>query len=301
MIHPVIAVCLVAMSSITGEVFAQKPWTATGIDSAQLPAEIVPESRTPALDGLPDGLIATGDGTIARAWYTGPTTRYGHGILGDAIEAGGLKVETSAGDVHELKLPQDEVFEDRYPRLADLDGDGTTEVVTIHSSLTEGGSVTVYGVRGGSLSQLATTGFIGRANRWLNIAGIAAFAGGKARQIAYVSTPHIGGTLYLYQFDGHGLNKVAAQYGFSNHVIGAREMRLSALVDIDGDGIIDIAVPSDDRGTLRMMSLKNGKLKELATVPLQSRIDKAIAVTGSGASVTFTVGLSNGRVTRIHR
>ena len=48
---------------------------------------------------------------------------------------------------------------------ADLDGDGTTEIITIRSSVTHGASVTVYGVQDNKLVFRATTGFIGRANR----------------------------------------------------------------------------------------------------------------------------------------
>ena len=37
---------------------------------------------------LPDGVVSTGSNDVAEAWLTRPTTRYAHGILGDAIEAG---------------------------------------------------------------------------------------------------------------------------------------------------------------------------------------------------------------------
>ena len=47
------------------------------------------------------------------------------------------------------------VFEDRTPRVVDLDGDGANEVVAIRSSLSEGGGVAVYGLREGRLAELA--------------------------------------------------------------------------------------------------------------------------------------------------
>jgi hypothetical protein len=130
-----------------------------------------------------------------------PTTRYGHSILGDAVEAGELIVKSAKGRTFSLVLPPSEVFEDRYPRLADLDGDGTVEVVAIRSSLSFGASVAVYGLRKGTVMELASTPFIGRANRWLNIAGIARFRGRRGRETAYVQAPHIGGTLFLYAFE----------------------------------------------------------------------------------------------------
>lgn len=272
---------------------AQQIWTAMPVDAASIPRDIVSENRTPAPDGLPDGLMATTTlGTVAAAWYTHPTDRYAHGILGDAIEAGGLRVKTRGGEILSMALPGREVFEDRYPRLADLDGDGTTEIIAIRSSLSAGAAVTVYGVRNGTLRQLATTPFIGTANRWLNIAGIAPFRGGKTNEIAYVQTPHIGGTLFFYAFENDRLVKIAEKYGFSNHWIGSREMRLSAVADADGDGRPDLAVPSANRQTLRIIGLTGNLVTDIASVLLPAPINKAIDVAGTG----FTVGLSDGRV-----
>lgn len=282
---------------------ADDVWTVVPADAASLPGEIVPETRRPAPGGLPHGLIARGAKAddIGAAWYAGPTDRYRHGILGDAIEASILRVATADGRFVSLKLADTEVFEDRYPRLADLDGNGTTEIVTIRASLSSGASVTIYGLRNGKLEQYATTGFIGRANRWLNIAAIADFQGTGGKQIAYVRTPHIGGTLFLYAYRNGELARAGSLYGFSNHVIGSREMRLSAVADIDGDGRMELALPSADRRRLRIVGFAGGRLGERASVALPARIDKAIAVRGGGRTARFVVGLENGTAFEVRR
>ncbi len=282
---------------------AQEAWRPQPLRSSNVPPEIVPETRRPARNGLPDGLVATysGAGDIASAWYEGPTKRYGHAILGDGIEAGILKVKTTTGEVLSFTLPRRYVFEDRYPRLADLDGDGMVEVITIRSSISKGGSVTVYGLKNGALVQRATTGFIGRANRWLNVAGIANFLGGDKKQIAYVQTPHIGGTLFFYAYADGTLTPIGSIDGFSNHVIGSTEMRLSAIADVNADGRPDLALPSDNRRKLRFVGFGKAGPRQIGIVSLPARINKAIGVEGAGRDLRFVVGVENGRVYEIRR
>jgi hypothetical protein len=298
-VFPAIFLTLLSIGGAT----AADVWTITKLKDHTFPTDIVADLRDPAPGGLPNGVMAShpGPGNISSAWYAGPTTRYAHGILGDAVEASILKIKTHAGRTLSLTLPRTEVFEDRYPRLADLDGDGTTEIVTIRSSLSLGAAVTVYGLRGDKLRQLATTEFIGLANRWLNIAGIARFRDGPGKEIAYVQTPHIGGTLFMYAFANGALKKVGERGGFSNHVIGSTEMRLSAVADIDGDGIPELTLPSADRRTLRIVGYKDRRLIDRAGARLPAPIEKAIAIRGKGRKTRFVVGLEDGTVYRIGR
>jgi len=193
---------------------------------------------------------------VYAAWYTQPTTRYAHGILGDAIEAGELTVETSTGDTLTYTLPENQVFEDRTPRLVDLDGFGKTQIITILSDQTKGGSIAVFGVRKGKLELVAQTPYIGRSNRWLNIAGIDDFDGDGKTQIAAVWTPHIGGTLKYWTWDKGKLSISGEAYGFSNHFIGSREQELSTVNDFNGNGVSDLALPSADRKAVRIMTFK---------------------------------------------
>lgn len=254
-----------------------------------------------ATDGLPDGCMVSGSGDVRAAWYTQPTDRYAHAILGDGIEAGALRVRLANGAQTDFVLPDNLVFEDRTPRLADLDGDGRTEIITIRSSNRSGGSVAVYGVRGESIVELAATPFIGRSNRWLNIAGIADFLGRSDLQVAFVETPHIGGTLKLAVFDGQSMRVVARQSGFSNHEIRSREQRLSAVADIDGDGIVDLAVPNARRTSLELVRFAGGRIHTLASVPLPSSVRQAVLSEGQGASARFVIGLANGNIVSVQR
>lgn len=208
---------------------------------------------------LPGGKIVKSQGQgIVQAHYACPTTRYGHGILGDAIEAGCLVVKTTAGKTLHLVLPDSNVFEDITPRLADMNGDGKNDVVAILTSLTKGASLAVIGLRGNKLQIIAQTPYIGRSHRWLAPAGVADFDGDGQLEVAFVRTPHIGGTLEFWGFEGNNFRQEKQIRGFSNHKIGLTRITTSRLKDFDGDGITDIALPNTNWSGIRIISLAKG-------------------------------------------
>ena len=239
---------------------------------------------------LPDGGTARAAGDIAEAWYVGPTGRYAHGVLGDGIEAAGLAVTDRAGKTHVVALPDHAVFEDITPRLADLDGDGRSEVVTIRSTRTGGAALVLYGLSRGRLAEIASIPPIGRGNRWLNPAAIADFDGDGRKDVALVKTPHIGGTLEIWGFDGAGLTLKAARAGFSNHAIGSRALDLAATVDADGDGIADLVLPDAARRSLVAVTLKTGTIAILATEPAPGGVAGGVEARreAGGVAVRYT-------------
>jgi len=263
-----------------------------------------------ATNGLPDGheSVLQHDGNspkpAMKAYYGKPTTRYDHGILGDAIEAGALHVALPDGADRSLVLPKHQVFEDRTPRLLDLDGFGVAHAITILSDVSKGASLAVFNVDETELRLVAQTPYVGLPNRWRNIAGIDDFDGDGSVEIAEVVTPHIGGTLKFWRWSKGTLSLTAEQPGFSNHAIGAREQRLSAIEDFDNDGVSDLALPGNDRRSLNLVRLSRGaepEIQIIASVQLPSPIDKAIATKREGDAVVVTVGLEDGSVWAIHR
>lgn len=235
--------------------------------AADAPAEPEP---APA-DSLPDGRVAmVQDGDIRRAWYARPSGRYAHGALGDAIEGGALIVVTDQGSWSELVLPDTMVFEDITPRIADLDGNGTNEVITIRSSITGGAAIAIYGLVDGRAAELAASSENGRANRWLNIAGFVPHPDG-GYSIYGVRTPHINGQLFVLDFRNGRLvetNHIATDV--SNHKIGSRELGLSAVGEFGGR--LELILPSQDRTHLRF------PLSDRPDIALPGAIDKAIAL-----------------------
>ena len=214
-------------------------------------------------DALPDGQPAFGQGRIAEAWLVAPTMRYDHGALGDAVEAGGLLLRLREGGERRLLLPENQVFEDLQPRLADLDGDGEDEVIVVRSSLDSGALLTVYGLVDDELRLIAEGERRLQRHRWLNPIGAADFDGDGVVEVAYVETPHIGGILRIVSLQDGALVEEASWAGFSNHVIGSRELGLSAILDFDEDGLPEIFLPSARRRSLRVLRYSGGEIKLL--------------------------------------
>ncbi len=217
----------------------------------------------PPPDLLPDSRPGLGALDVAEAWLVEPTTRYGHGVLGDAVEAAGLLVVMRDGRRLSHRLRDDSVFEDLQPRVADLDGDGREEIVVVRSSPVAGAALAVFHVEGGRLELRAETPPIGLSNRWLNPVGIADFDGDGWPEVAYVETPHIGGILRIWRLIGGRLVQLGRLSGFSNHEIGSRELHLSAILDLDGDGSDDLLLPDETRRSLRLISFAGKRFTEL--------------------------------------
>lgn len=245
-------------------------------------------------NALPDGTVATGTRDIAKAWFAAPTTRYGHAVLGDAVEAGSLIIETADGNSHTVTLGDDAVFEDLTPRLADLDGDGHDEIVVVKSYLKRGAAIAVVAQRKGRYQIVAETPPLGAPNRWQNPAGIADFNGDGKIDIALVRQPHVVGALELWTYDKARLRKTASLDGFSNHTAGSRALALSAVADFNGDGTPDLALPSLDLSRLRIVSFKP-VAHEIASIPLPSDAHSNIGIIArNGASPALALALADG-------
>jgi hypothetical protein len=227
---------------------------------------------------IPHSRVAVGTRDIRLAWLAGATGRYGHGVLGDAVEAGELRVRTEAGQTLRYVLADEYVFEDLEPRLADVDGDGKDEVLLVRSHEMHGAAAVLLGIRGGKLERVAESDAIGLANRWLNPVGIADFDGDGRNEVAVVETPHIGGKLLLFELEGRKLRETARRPGYSTHGIGSTVLAMAAIFDADGDGVVDIMLPTQDRRTLATVTFAKGKFRNLERVGVKGRIVSAVVL-----------------------
>ena len=164
-----------------------------------------------------------------------------------------------------------------------------------------GASVAVFHLNGNAFVKIAQTPFIGTPNRWLNIAEIDHFGGNRRPDIAFVVTPHLAGILQFYRFRNNRLVRIAGAAGYSNHFIGSNELRLSAVADVNRNGIPDLIIPSLARNELVVIGLKGQQFEELERIELPARINRAIGVEEKDGQTEFIVGLDDGKIYRISR
>ena len=242
---------------------------------------------------LPDGSVTAGEHDIARAWLSDPTDRYDHGVLGDKIEAATVTLETQDGKRFDVSLKNDAVFEDLRPRIADLDGDGRDEAVVVKSYLKRGAALAVIAWRKNRYEIVAETPPSGAPNMWLAPAAIADFLGDGQMAVAIVRQPHMVGQLELWSLrDGH-LVKTGDMPDFSNHAIGSRAIGMSVAADFDGDGVIDLALPSLDRMRLRIVSF-HPQPREIASIALPAMAATDLGLVASEGTPLIVLGLSDG-------
>lgn len=200
--------------------------------------------------------------TIETARYTEPTERYPHGVLGDAIEHGALEVLLDDGTRLTARIEPVLVFEDTEPRVIDLDGDGSAEVLTVEAHQAEGARVAIWGLADGTLALRAATPFIGTRFRWLGIVGAADLDGDGATEIAYVDRPHLARVLRVWRYESTGaavrLTEVARADGHTNHRIGERD--IAGGIRLCG-GAPEMLTASRDWSAMRATRLVDGTLQ----------------------------------------
>lgn len=171
--------------------------------------------------GVAQGLAAQ---DIRSAAYDTPTDLYGHGAVAQGEWAAILiGLDDLSSERHSI-APW--VFEDTEPRLADLDGDGAPEVVTVVSREGMGAAIWVWAMTGDGPRVVARTAPIGQHHRWLAIAAVADLDGDGWTEIAYVDRPHLARILRVVTVRSEAgvwsMTEVASAPGHTNHRFGER-------------------------------------------------------------------------------
>ncbi len=197
----------------------------------------------------PDARILTyGNGELAVLGDR--TLEYEHGALGDGIEGGSIAIITktdSSPEFTKIDLPPGDVVEGLSPIWADMNGDGTRDVIVTVSNSEQGARIVVFDREGALLTEGEP---IGQGYRWMHQIAVGQFGSDGETEIAVVRTPHIGGIVEFYRLTDKGLEKVASTAGLTSHVYGSRNLDMAIAGDFDSNGQHEVIVPSQNRAML---------------------------------------------------
>jgi len=227
---------------------------------------------------------------IVSARFTTETERYDHCVLGDCIEYSALEASLDDGRVISYQLDDDSVFEDIKPRLIPMGLNGRKALLVVRTYIDRGAALVVLDQRSGKLVIVAESPPIGLAHRWQNPIGVADFDHDGKLEIATVITPHIGGTLTLYERQGDKLVKDHELYPFSNHKMGSSQLDLTEIIDWNMDNVADIILPDVTHHQLRVVSFSTGKGQIIDQRTLSSSIKGPIQPFKNGVKYQFHEG-----------
>lgn len=266
-------------------------------------AEVTSTGRLQLAGGLNTGIdlniqpdariVLSDDGRIA-VYANATNQRYVHGIMGDDIEGASLVVlhinDEQLEIVEQIDLDGDAVYEGLSPMWADINQDGVQDLVTTVSDGQSGSRIRVYLFTENGI--LTVDGqAIGQANRWQHQLAWGAFGANGEMQLVDVLTPHIGGWVRFYEFDGTQLVIQTQLIGYTSHVIGSRNLDMAVAGDFDGDGQLEIILPSQDRQ--RIAGIRNSDTG--AVVAWELELDGTLVTNLAGLNTPSGLALAVGR------
>ncbi|MBE7530461.1 MAG: hypothetical protein HND44_23785 [Chloroflexi bacterium] len=197
----------------------------------------------PPITALPDARILF-DGHGRLLLLTDPTGRYPHGVLGDSIEAGGfalIQTDPEIKVIAHFLIPEPQVVEGIMPLWADWNGDGQREILLTLSDAEQGAQLVLFSEAG---VRLAAGPAIGQGNRWRHQIAIAPFGPNGEMELTAVRTPHLESTVEFYRWQGNALQLVAQLPGYTSHSIGSRNLDMAMAGDFNGDGRMELLLPT---------------------------------------------------------
>lgn len=249
----------------------------------------------------PDARLVVNDAGQIAFYAAATNQRYVHGIMGDDVEGTALVVVQVADDrlqiINRVDLPGDNVYEGLAPMWADVDGDGTMDLITTVSNGSEGARNRVYLFDGETIIREVEGPAIGQPNRWQHQLAWGPFGMDGEMLLVDVLTPHIGGIVRFHRYTGSSLEVIGQIGGRTSHVIHSRNLDMAVAGDFNGDGTPEIVLPTQDRTQLDGIQLTENGPQVVWSLPLDGVLSSNLsAVSANGRPLALAAGMTDGRV-----
>lgn len=253
------------------------------------------------INALPDSRIVHNEDGIVVI-LSEPTSEYAHGVLGDVLEAKSITViqcdpEPRVDRV--IRMENNWVIEGTSAILSDWNQDGSHEILVTRTRNIDGAQHILYDLEG---RELAKSDPIGRTFRWRHQLAIGPFGIEKddpdKHQLVSVLTPHIGGVVQFFSWEGDKLKIEFQKSGWTSHIIATRNLDMALTGFFKDPNILSLVIPSQSRRNLDILTYKNNQLQEETIHTLNSgRIQTNISFTkGPSGSSHIGFGTSDNRL-----
>ncbi len=247
----------------------------------------------PPVSALPDARIVEAEnGSLAV--LSDPTSRYIHGVLGDAFEAGSIGVLEAGRGGYDLsgrvRPESGGTFEALVPLWFRLDGGEEELLAVTESTEREGSRISVYSP-GGAL--VAAGPFVGEPQSWRHLVAAGPFGPNGEVELAAVRTPHVGGPVEFYRLDReNGELRLAASGGeYLSHTLYSRNLDAARAGNLDGDGSWELLLPDSSYTALEAVRRTKGGVETAWRLPLDGTLATNLAsATDSRGRVALAVG-----------
>ena len=151
----------------------------------------------------------------------------------------------------------------------------------------DGAQIVVYGEDGVLKAEGEA---IGRSRRWRHQLAVAPFGSDKEMMLVDVLTPHIGGRVEFYRWNGDELMIETAVSGYTSHVIGTRNLDMAVAGDWVGSGGAQLLLPSQDRTMLGVVGIVDGVAEVLLDVPVDGQVVTNLSAVAHNNGLAVGVG-----------
>jgi hypothetical protein len=224
-----------------------------------------------------------------------PSTRYGHAILGDNVEAEAVTIVSLTNPQRKQQYPIGgfDVIEGRGAIWYDWGGTGEREIVVTAANDNLGARLVLLSPEGKVLAQSQT---LGTGFRWRHMIGIARTGTEPREELVDVRTPHIGGTVSFYAWHGTALEEIASKSGYTSHLIGSAVLSMANLLNLDDDAAFEVLVPAQNRARLAALKRTGDVVSEIWSVPLTDRVTSNVAIVNVDGKAAVALGGERGLV-----